>query len=79
MDKVILKEQCKTTTYFKRLQQYDYGNGSYLLRVLSICLLYVLITLSNAFKNLDATHHVKEANSFPGTHFMFARQSYGLN
>ena len=79
MDKVIIKEQCMTTTFFKRLQQYDYGNGSYLLRVLSICLLYVLITLSNAFKNLDATHHVQEANTFPGTHFLLARQSYGLN
>ena len=49
MDKVIIKEQCMTTTYFKRLQQYDYGNGSYLLKALSICLLYVLITLSEVF------------------------------
>ena len=49
MDKVIVKVQCKTTTFFKRLQQYDYGNGSYLLKALSICLLYVLITLSEVF------------------------------
>ncbi len=49
MDKVIIKEQCMTTTYFNRLQQNDYGNGSYLLKVLSICLLYVLITLSEVF------------------------------
>ena len=27
---------------------------------------YVLNTLSEAFNNLDATHHVKEANSFTG-------------
>ena len=42
MDKVIIKEQCMTTTFFKRLQQYDYGNGSYLLKALSICLLICL-------------------------------------
>ena len=75
MDKVIIKKKCMTTTFFKRLQQNDYGKGSYLLKALSICLLYVLITLSEAFKNLDATHHVKEAKSFPGTHFMLAHQS----
>ena len=38
-----------TTTYFKILQQYDYDNSSYLLKALSISLLYVLITLSEVF------------------------------
>ena len=37
--------------------------------------LYVLITYSEVFKNIDATHHVKEENSFPNAHFMLDRQS----